>query len=276
MPDSPEQCLARSAPASVVARAGRARCAVARALGPRSGVSSSSSCRAVHTIEHRRAAGRRRRGAREVEQRRLRPVDVVEHDDERAALGEDLDEPPDGPEDLGRAGTRSSPGRSPRRGGRRRPGSPTSAERAWPRARVGRVVLVDAGRLADDLDQRPEGDAVAVRQAAAADDVAPRPRSRPGTRAIRRDLPTPGVADDRHRCAGRGRRRPPERLAGAGPSRRSRPTMRRGRPRRSRSALADGQQPVRGHPLGLALELQRLDRLDLDRVARRAGRSARR
>ena len=63
------------------------------------------------------------------------------------------------------AGLRS--GRSPRPGGRprrRRRSRPSSL-----RARLlGRVVVADVGRRAHHLDQRPEGDAVAVGQAAAA------------------------------------------------------------------------------------------------------------
>ena len=53
------------------------------------------------------------------------------------------------------------------------------------------------------------------------------------------------------------------------PSSRSRPTIGASMCRDGRSA-DDGEQPVGGDRLRLALELERLERLDLDRVARRA------
>ena len=139
--------------------------------------------------------------------------------------------------------------------------SPASATAA--RAQSGRIVLGDVGCERTALrGEQPERDALAVGQAAAVhhhhqgagarDELAQQPRLADARLAQHRDHP-PG--------AGRGRRADliaQELQIVVATDERS-----RGR------ALAAGQgdQPEGRHPLGLALQLQRLDRLGLDRVA---------
>ena len=108
----------------------------------------------------------------EVEEGRLRPLEVVEHDDERPALREHLEEPPRRPEDLLRAGSarfaepdRASASTSAIDSALGRPPARPRARRAAPRAVAARV----ARQVADQLAERPVGDALAVGEAAAAE-----------------------------------------------------------------------------------------------------------
>ena len=105
----------------------------------------------------------------EVEQRRLGPVDVIEHEHDGTALGQGRDQSPDGPEDLGERerGVGQTSGRGDPVGYRL---VPDEAQDPGHRP-FWRVLLVDPGRLLDDLDQGPERDAAAVGEAPAADDV---------------------------------------------------------------------------------------------------------
>ncbi len=103
----------------------------------------------------------------QVEQRRLGPMHVVEHDHERPAPRQRLQERPDRPERLVHAGRAlADPDHL-----RHAFGGLLAAAFAGndPRdlaPRLGRRVAVgQAGRLGDDLDDRPERDPLAVRQA---------------------------------------------------------------------------------------------------------------
>ena len=135
--------------------------------------------------------------------------------------------------------------------------SPSSERIAAAAASSGRQHV----ELLQHLDDRPVGDPLAVGEAAAADD------RRVDRRQQLRDQPRladAGVADDRHQLAAllgphALPRLPHEReLALTPDEQRVVPPLRR---------VAHAQQPVGGNRLGLALQLERLDRLDLDRVA---------
>ena len=130
----------------------------------------------------------------QVEQRRVGPVDVVDHDDERLALGEhreqrapravqlDAERRRLEPRELLVAGVEAD--RERERGGRRSGeiGQQLRGERLDPRDRdLGRVVVGDAGDALQDLGERPVGDALAVGEAAPDQD----PRARPAARAAR-------------------------------------------------------------------------------------------
>ena len=170
--------------------------------------------------------GSSRRCAREVEQRRLGPVDVLDDDHERPFAREVLEEPADRPEHLllGRSLGRQADRRGDPRREQRRPSALAVEQRArsWraPRRRVS--VSSMPGAPADDLADRPVGDPLAVGQAAAAQDrgLVGEPRENSATRRL---LPTPAVPSsvnswhDRSEAARRRRCR--ER-----PSSRSRPT----------------------------------------------------
>ncbi len=159
----------------------------------------------------------------QVQEGRLGPVDVVDDDDERASLGEDLDQPADGPERLRQ---RERRGRQPR--GRRDPvGDLDVAERA--RARRA----------------RPRSGGSSSRMSAArrtistsGQNVIPLPygRQRPRTTyasdatdarnsRVRRDFPTPASPMTRDRAAADGRRRRARKASRSRSISRSRPTI---------------------------------------------------
>ena len=149
-----------------------------------------------------------------------------------------------------------APRRSPRP--TRRCSISPSSERS---GRAARRSVRQRAELLQDLDHRPVRDALAVGEAAAAHD----PRVDAGEE-LRREprLADAGRAQDgeelaravvRPRCAKRILQRR---------SSRSRPTI--GVAKRRSSSPVDREQPERRHRLRLALELERLDRLDLDRV----------
>ncbi len=110
--------------------------------------------RTGHAGKHDRRARRKERDVLdEVQERVLAPMDVVEHDDERPVSGRLLERLASGPRDLlrrclqlGLAEKRPDYGRS-------------------------RLVGREHAELFQDLDDGPVGDALAVRQAAAAHDV---------------------------------------------------------------------------------------------------------
>ena len=118
------------------------------------------------------AAGEVRHVLDQVEEGGLRPLEVVEHDHDRAALGEHLEQPSRGPEDLllrlARPSRRGRP--PPRARPRRAPpcGSPLSCAASASRTVLGRAAARLAGEVAHHLVQRPVGDPLAIRQAAAA------------------------------------------------------------------------------------------------------------
>ena len=134
-------------------------------------------------------AGRRREVLDQVEHRRLGPVQVLEHDDQRSGRRRRL------------ASTRRTPQKSSSMGYaasvRPTAAAARSAAAASPPGqrvelgarRVVRIVVVDARELAERLGDRPERDPLAVREAAAAGDGGPPRRPWRGTRATSRDLP---------------------------------------------------------------------------------------
>ena len=143
-------------------------------------------------------------------------MDVVEHGDHRTGPGQRLEELPEGPGGL--------LGRSCRFGeahrldeSLRRNGAFSAGEdrRDLCGDHVGLVIVGDAGRLMDDLRNRPVRDALSVRQAAAAKDGCPFRDSR------RELLDQPGLpdtrgADDREQVTGPVHRGRVERLVEQG------------------------------------------------------------
>lgn len=145
----------------------------------------------------------------EVEKGRLRPVQVVHHDDERTRSGERLEEPADRPEDL-LAGSAARVVESQCLGhplgdqlglllpGQRRPGEPHGDRR---RGLVAGIRPGGACDVADDSGQGPVGDPLTVGQAVAADD-------RRTAGELRRELleqprlPDAGVAENGQHMAG--------------------------------------------------------------------------
>ena len=138
-----------------------------------------------------------------------------------------------------------------------------------------RLELVLGTALAKDLRERPVGDALPVRKAAPGDDrraagdrrdeLARETRLADARRPEHRDKPAA-------RARRSHRRRPlPRRKLLPAPDERSVVA-----PFEGGSALDHVDEAVRGNRVGLPLERERLDRLDLDRSARQAAASARR
>ena len=177
----------------------------------------------------------------ELEERRLRPVHVVEDEDERLLARDRLAEAPKQPGDLGRR--------------RRRLGIQRCEDG---------VAFLALRRVGENLAQRPVRDALAVGEAAS-------PERRHALRAARElgheaRLPGTGRADDDLRAGGAAIDRALERPAQRGElplpadERGVQPTL-EGRP--------DGrelEEPVRVHGLALALDLERAARLEPRRV----------
>jgi hypothetical protein len=123
----------------------------------------------------------------EVEKRRLRPVEVVQDDHERAVAGERLEQPADGPVRLR---------------GRRARGGDTHRAGDSVRDQVCLVFALDergeggglaSGReLAHDVQEREVGDALAVGRTAADDDP------RPSLDLVERLADQPRLADTGH------------------------------------------------------------------------------
>ena len=176
---------------------GSSRTEVAFSLPPpQPGRMSSSSGRARQIEQDRGAARPVGEVLDEIEERRLGPVDVVEDENERSSARERLEERSHGDEAVLGAYRRPRRARSSRPRAGRRPPLPRSAPNARRslRARLvrrGRVFEPD--RLLDGLDQRPERDALAVGEAAAArDERLPRRRLSRNSRTSR-DFPTPAT-----------------------------------------------------------------------------------
>ena len=107
----------------------------------------------------------------EIEERRFAPLDVVEDDDERTPRGEMLEELSDRPEGLLNRGTGGFVQQSAEPRLHEGPVAVGRKQLCQLRPRVGRSVgVLDPGGLPEHPDDRPERDAFAVRQAAAADD----------------------------------------------------------------------------------------------------------
>ena len=111
----------------------------------------------------------------EVEKPRLGPVDVVEHEDERLSARKCLDERADcGEAFLRRTGELRQPDRLGHAESKRLcvARAVEGGRELLPR-HVRRVAVVEPDELLDHLEQRPERDPLAVRQAAAARDARP-------------------------------------------------------------------------------------------------------
>ena len=200
----------------------------------------------------------------EIEERRLRPVEILEHDDERTLSRELLEELAGRPEELlHRKLLRREPDH-------RRDSSKHvvvgAGERGKLLARRLRLVrMIEAGRLPDDFGQRPEGDPVAVREAAAAEHGRALPREA-GELLGEPRLAHPGRSDERDRLAAAVAAGEIEGVAEE-PRLVLAPDQRRLAAARDRVVgVTHAEEPVRRNTLGLALQLQRLDGLDLDRV----------
>ena len=205
----------------------------------------------------------------QVEQRRLRPVDVVEDDDERLLARQLLEQPAHGPERLLGRAARAVPAedRGHALGDDR--GVRASDRRLDPGSHV-----ILAERLGDDLGDRAEGDPLAVREAGPAEDARPvADLGRPLREQAR--LAHPGRAEDREEMAGAALHRSCECVLEEPPLAAS-TDHRRAQTRRVRPARVQREQPVGLNRLGLALQLQRLERLCATPRRGQAGRSSRR
>ena len=219
-----------------------------------------------------RATQRRSAGARlpsrhvvdEIEQRRLGPVKILEHEHERPAARRASRRACRAAQNISGSGYCRVRGRSPRRAARTTPSLPSPrARRASPARRREVVAVLDARRLPQRLDERPEGDPIAVGKAPPADDE----RVLGGGRADVLDetgLAHARIAGDQH--ARRRGRRPRARVLP-----RSLRFVPRGQPARplvlGGPPIVHLQQAECGNTLRLAFQLERLDRLDLDVLA---------
>ena len=220
----------------------------------------------------------------ELEHRRVGPVQVLDHQHQRVVGGHGLHEPAPGGEQLVplgldrvRAGDpeqRGQPGPQPL--ALRRVGEEGVQGRPELARHLGRWVgLEDAGLGLDDLAQGPEGDPVAIGQAAA---LAPGDQLRPvvdggGQLADEAGLADPRLPDDRdqpHGAVGQGPLEQPfEQVelglaadeGGAGPA-----------DGLDAGAAAGAQQPPHRHRVGLALDPHRPQLLELEQPARRPER----
>ena len=232
----------RSALARLGARSGSSSTVVAFSLPPpQPGRRSSSSGRAMQSSRIGASRERSATCSTRSRKRRLGPVHVVE-DARRAAARRRRPRAACGP-----------PRRSPRRGRRLR----LAEQRARAAGTSGRAPAARP-QLLDDLDDRPVGDALAVGEAAAADD---RARRRPARNsAASRDLPTPAAPSTVNSWHERSRdglvegvAQPPQLALAA--------DHRRVEPPRDRVSARQREQAVRRDRLRLALQLERLDRL---------------
>ena len=161
-----------------------------RCTSTHSGRDSSKSGRATHRIERRRLLGRGDDVIDEVEQSRLRPVKVLEHEHERPAPRQDLHELTRRPKHLRRGVLHSE---RPTAEARRSKTSSFFAPRraaSFDRAAARSSASSMSGCRPKRLDERPERDSVAIRQTAAANHQA-RSHAASQTCSIERDFPTP-------------------------------------------------------------------------------------
>ena len=205
----------------------------------------------------------------QIEERRLGPLEIVEEQQERSIGSEDLQEPPERPERLldrrlaSRRGRRGTPTRSAIRSDRS-PGPITAS--SFRCASSGVVQDRESRRLAHQLDDRPERDALPVGEAPAAEDG----RVRIDLRCELLDqprLPGTGRSQDREEMAGAIRRHALERL----PEQRQLAVA--ADHRRIQSAGVAGDtgrdvlESIGGDRLRLPLGRDRIGRLRPDRVA---------
>ena len=238
---------------------------VAPSLWPQAGRSSSNSGRVGQRSRTGASSIDSRRWSIEVEERLLRPVDVLDDEHDRPVGREPLEEPSQRPEELLH---RKRVARLADRGSKPVGDAFTRVvgERAELLTCLGGVVLVEDSRLgADRLGDRPESDAVPVGKAAPGEHGRAFARAREKLRREPR-LADPGVTDHGRQAGGAsGRRRvegleerlelgrPPDE-AGAGPH-------------RPVSGSADADEAIGRHGLRFPLQGERLDLLDLDVVA---------
>ncbi len=202
----------------------------------------------------------------QLEERRLGPVDVLEQHDERAGRARVPRAACERPRRAPRPGTRSATARSRTRHALR-PRRPPTARRASvaPTSVESRSRIPAAWRTASASGQNvmpsPYG-----RQRPRRNDT-PSSVCEPMNSSMSRDLPDAGLADHRDeptapapRPPRRARLRKPVELALTTDHRRIEAP-------RALGVLAHADEAVGGHGLGLALELERLDLLDVDVVA---------
>src|SRR5581483_9875136 len=200
----------------------------------------------------------------QVEECVLRPMDVLERDDERLPRGCQLKEPARTPVDL--VERILIPGQSDGRGdayGRVAVLRSGYLDELCPR-RLRRILIVDAGDVAGDLEQRPEGDSAPIREAPAAHE--PCLRRDPKSELFNQTrLADAGLRDDGDETAdvlvGDGCELSLQQfeLDGAADERIVVAPL-------DRLGGANRGQPICRYALRLALELERLDLLHLDRV----------
>ena len=218
--------------------------------------------------EHRRAAEPVGEVLEQVEERRLAPLDVVEHGHERALRAEVLEQladPPEGLLDGGAPGVDAEERHEPLGDER---GVAVGAEELGDLAprQLGPVALADPGGVHEGRRDRPERDALAVREAAPLDDG--RLVAEPGRELVAEArLARTGRAehgDDLARPLGRDAREgvlEPAELALAADE------VRREVPRPAARAGDDLVQLPRDERLGLALDRERPDGRRRDGVA---------
>ena len=188
--------------------------------------------------------------AQQVQEGRLRPLDVVQDDHERSDRGQDLEEPADAPEQLADRERRIAEADRRRHALDHRVFPDDAAQ--LPQGGRRRVRLEQSRTVPDDLGDRPEGDAVAVGEAPAAHDRRPRAcRVEELLRQAR--LADARVADDRHdptgtRRVGRVEGLGEEAQLGLAADQPGR------RPAGGRRRVSHPEQPMGPHGLRLALE----------------------
>ena len=186
---------------------------------------------------------------------RLRPVQVVEDEHERALAGERLEQAAERPGDLARRGTSLA---RPERGDAR--SATRSASSLAGDERPDRLAALAPIALADDLGERPVRDPLAVGEAAAARAPSPRSPRRAASSRASRDLPIPGGPSSGDEPAAPRRPDPRERPRAAARARGSRPTSGTSS-RRSRPARRGYVEPATPAPAGApSAELERARR----------------
>ena len=203
----------------------------------------------------------------QVEERRLGPVDVVDERDQRSLRRQLLEELARRPVDL--VERERAVAQADRRGDPRRDVVVFDQRRELGARLLRAVVGAHLGGAVGDVAQRPEGDAVAVVQAAALDD--PRPATAGARHHLARQpgLAQAGVAEDRDQARRARVDRLQEDAVDGGELVLAADHRAVCAPDVAVQALGR-DQPVGRHLLALALERERLDRLGLDRVAHQA------
>ena len=216
--------------------------------------------------QHRGLARPIREVLDQVEERRFRPVDVVEHEDDRALASEMLEQLADRPERVLR-GAELSP--AEQAGDLARDPIPIGCAgedrvELGPRRRRW-VALGDPRSLMHHVREWEEGDPFAVREASSAEEgrLASRPRLELVDEARLPDACRPHQREEVGGSFGHGAL---ERVLEEGELLRSADHRRVEVSLVTGGVGGDGEQPVRRHPLLLALQCEGVDRLDLDGI----------